>query len=113
MRNCGLNLNSFPAELRYAPESLAYWKFSAQSDIWSFGVTLYEMFSRGEEPTFVSGDHNVLLASLQQGRRLPCPPLCKRIIYRELMQPCWATEASQRPSFTTLLSKLRYVENQW
>lgn len=96
----------------YAPESLAYWKFSAQSDVWSYGVTLYEMFSRGEEPIFVSGDHNLLLTALQQGRRLPCPPLCPRPVYRELMQPCWESEASRRPSFTALLRILRDVEAQ-
>nr|CAH0112132.1 unnamed protein product [Daphnia galeata] len=96
----------------YAPESLAYWKFSVQSDVWSFGVTLYEMFSRGEEPNFVSGDHNLLLRALQQGRRLPCPPRCPPLIYRDLMRPCWDAEASHRPSFKVLLDKLRYVANQ-
>ena len=70
------------------------------------------MFSRGEEPNFVSGDHNLLLAALQQGRRLPCPPLCPSIIYRELMRPCWDAEASIRPSFTALIGKLRCVETQ-
>lgn len=70
------------------------------------------MFSRGEEPNFVSGDHNLLLRALQQGRRLPCPPGCPRVIYRELMQPCWAAEAHKRPSFNALLDKLRCVVNQ-
>ena len=98
--------------IRYAPESLAYWKFSTQSDVWSYGVTLYEMFSRGADPNFVSGDHSLLLTALQQGRRLPCPPLCPRVVYRELMQPCWEAEASQRPSFNALLGTLRLVESQ-
>lgn len=97
---------------RYAPESLAYGKFSVQSDVWSFGVTLYEMFSRGLEPNFVSGDQTLLLRALQQGRRLPCPPGCKPLIYRDLMKPCWDAEASQRPSFKALLDKLRCVANQ-
>lgn len=96
----------------YAPESLAYGKFSVQSDVWSFGVTLYEMFSRGLEPNFVSGDQTLLLRALQQGRRLPCPPGCKPLIYRDLMKPCWDAEASQRPSFKALLDKLRCVANQ-
>ena len=94
-------------------ESLAYWKFSVQSDVWSFGVTLYEMFSRGEEPNFVNaGDHMLLLSALQQGRRLPCPQRCPPVIYRDLMKPCWDAEASHRPSFKVLLDKLRCVANQ-
>ena len=96
----------------YAPESLLCWKFSAQSDVWSYGVTLYEMFSRGEDPNFVSGDHTLLLTALQQGRRLPCPPLCPRPVYRELMQPCWESEASRRPTFKALLDILRVVQTQ-
>lgn len=70
------------------------------------------MFSRGEEPNFVSGDQTLLLRALQQGRRLPCPQQCPQVIYRDLMKPCWNAEASQRPSFKVLLDKLRWVGNQ-
>lgn len=97
---------------RYAPESLAYCKFSLQSDVWSYGVTLYEMFSRGEEPNFVGGDHSLLLKALQMGRRLPCPAGCPLVIYRELMQPCWAAKEHERPSFVALLDTLRCVANR-
>lgn len=103
--------DDMPGSFRYAMESLLYWKFSVQSDVWSFGVTLYEMFSRGEEPNFVSGDHTVLLRALQQGRRLPCPPRCPPVIYRDLMKPCWDADAGHRPSFKVLLDKLRCVAN--
>lgn len=70
------------------------------------------MFSRGEEPNIIIGDHTLLLKALQQGRRLPCPPGCPPIIYRDLMKPCWDAEASLRPSFKVLLDKIRYVANQ-
>jgi len=96
----------------YSPESLAYWKFSSQSDVWSYGVTLFEMFSRGDEPELVSGDHTLLLQALQQGRRLPRPMYCPLLLYRDLMQPCWNHEANQRPSFTTILKTLRCVQTQ-
>lgn len=107
-----MNINNFFLFYRYALESLGYWKFSVQSDVWSFGVTLYEMFSRGEEPIFVNGDYVELLRALQQGRRLPCPLGCPPVIYRDLMKPCWDAEASNRPSFKVLLDKIRCVANQ-
>lgn len=40
---------------RYAPETLRNDKYSLYSDVWSFGVTLFEMFSRGQEPNLVPG----------------------------------------------------------
>lgn len=96
----------------YAPESLSYWKFSVQSDVWSYGVTLYEMFSRGEEPILVSGDHTLLLQALEQGRRLPCPPRCPRIVYADLMRPCWHQEPHQRPSFKSIQETIACLRTQ-
>jgi len=73
------------------------------------------MFSRGEDPQYVSGvcdEHALLLQALQQGLRLPCPPQCPRILYRDLMQPCWHEEDNQRPSFQNILETLRGLEAQ-
>jgi len=96
----------------YAPESLSYWKFSIQSDVWSYGVTLYEMFSRGLEPIFVSGDHTLLLQALEQGRRLPCPPRCPNIVYTMLMRPCWHQQAERRPSFKSIQETIACLRTQ-
>lgn len=57
---------------RYAPETLRSNKYSYASDVWSYGVTLYEMFSRGREPNLVPGKDLSpieLLERLESGER--------------------------------------------
>lgn len=75
--------------------------------MWSYGVTLFEMFSLGEDPQLPSlkehsTDQAMLLAALENGERLPCPSECPQQIYVELMLPCWNCESHFRPTFTCL-----------
>ncbi|KAL1130075.1 hypothetical protein AAG570_013015 [Ranatra chinensis] len=94
----------------HAPESLALGKFSSQSDVWSYGVTLYEMFSFGKEPNIecegCDRDPTTLLNELKKGTRLPYPPNCSIFVYSELMAPCWKYEAKERPSFAYIVNML-------
>lgn len=106
---------------RHAPESLKPdFKFSSRSDVWSFGVTMYEIFSLGEDPKLREIDLSyktiadkrgdiegknlaaTLVAAYERGVRLPCPPMCPAEVYRQLMHPCWNMNSRKRPSFTTL-----------
>ncbi|CAL7948800.1 unnamed protein product [Xylocopa violacea] len=99
----------------YAPESIRDGKFSTRSDVWSFGVTMYETFAFGEEPRLPGLDTSTerlqneqekgsteLLAALERGTRLPCPSTCPQAIYVKLMYPCWHLQSHQRPDFATL-----------
>ncbi|KAK0071720.1 hypothetical protein PV326_000934, partial [Microctonus aethiopoides] len=109
----------------YAPESLRDGRFSAKSDVWSFGVTMYETFGLGEDPKLpgVGNDRDngeneeesgiELLDALERGTRLPCPPSCPQIVYVKLMHPCWQLQSNQRPDFATLCCSIRELLNQY
>lgn len=84
-----------------APESLRQGAFSSASDVWMFGVTLWEMFSGGEEP-WAGVPPYLILQRLEKDRaRLPKPPLCSRALY-SLALRCWAPHPADRPSFSSL-----------
>uniref|UniRef100_A0A4W4EN47 Protein kinase domain-containing protein n=1 Tax=Electrophorus electricus TaxID=8005 RepID=A0A4W4EN47_ELEEL len=87
-----------------APEAALHQRFSVKSDVWSFGVLLYEMMSRGKMP-YEGKTNKEVLEILASGYRLPCPSRCPPNIYR-MMQECWAAESSKRPSFHALHSQL-------
>ncbi|XP_061638826.1 tyrosine-protein kinase Srms [Phyllopteryx taeniolatus] len=87
-----------------APEAAIYQKFSVKSDVWSFGVLLYEMMSRGKMP-YDGKNNKQVLDLLSSGARLACPSRCPHNIYR-IMMDCWAPEPSKRPSFHALHSQL-------
>uniref|UniRef100_A0A2K5L3K1 Tyrosine-protein kinase n=1 Tax=Cercocebus atys TaxID=9531 RepID=A0A2K5L3K1_CERAT len=98
----------------YAPESLSDNIFSRQSDVWSFGVVLYELFTYCDKSCSPSAEflrmmgceRDVpalcrLLELLEEGQRLPAPPACPAEVH-ELMKLCWAPSPQDRPSFSTL-----------
>ncbi|KAM7345659.1 SH2 ankyrin repeat kinase [Cochliomyia hominivorax] len=84
----------------YAPESYNNGIFSHASDVWSFGVTLWEMYSLGEPPYGdILGREAIQL--IEHGRRLPQPQLCPLHIYK-IMQNCWNYKPKDRPTFRYL-----------
>ena len=84
-----------------APESLKSRQFSHASDTWMFGVTLWEMFSFGEEPWIGLNGSQILKKIDREGERLHQPDACPNDIYQILMQ-CWAKIPTDRPTFDAL-----------
>ncbi|XP_059607389.1 tyrosine-protein kinase Shark isoform X2 [Phlebotomus argentipes] len=84
----------------YAPESFNYGTFSHASDVWSFGITLWEMYSLGEPPY---GDMKGVdvIKLIEEGKRLAKPTLCPEDIF-ERMENCWNYKPKDRPSFRHL-----------
>nr|XP_044999142.1 non-receptor tyrosine-protein kinase TYK2 isoform X3 [Jaculus jaculus] len=109
----------------YAPECLKECKFYYASDVWSFGVTLYELLtycdSSQSPPTkfieligLTQGQMTILRLTdlLERGERLPQPEKCPCEIYL-LMKNCWEAEASFRPTFQNLVSILKSAQEKY
>ncbi|XP_064164091.1 tyrosine-protein kinase transmembrane receptor ROR2 isoform X2 [Anguilla rostrata] len=91
------------------PEAIAYGKFSTDSDVWSYGVVLWEIFSYGLQP--YCGYSNQDVVELVRGRQvLPCPDDCPGWIYA-LMLECWSEFPARRPRFKEIHGRLRAWES--
>ncbi|GLH05352.1 Tyrosine-protein kinase Shark [Gryllus bimaculatus] len=85
----------------YAPESYNFGTFSHASDVWSFGVTLWEMFSYGKQPYGEKRGVEVIQL-IEKGERLAQTPSCPNEVYR-IMERCWAYQPKDRPTFNELM----------
>ena len=83
-----------------APESLSMGKFSVASDVWSFGVVLWEMVTFGETP-FTGMNNNSVMQNIKKGGMLTRPNNCPDSIY-DLMRKCWRQTPDDRPTFLDL-----------
>ena len=85
--------------------------FSRKSDVWSYGVLVWELMTRGEDPYgndfFDVATH---LLCLKNGYRLPKPELCPESVY-ELLLKCWSAKRKDRPSFMEILLDLDSILN--
>ncbi|XP_059475448.1 activated Cdc42 kinase Ack isoform X2 [Neocloeon triangulifer] len=81
-----------------APESLRSRQFSHASDIWMFGVTVWEMFTFGEDPWMGLNGTQILRKIEIDGERLPQPNACSDELYQKLLE-CWAKVPAERPTF--------------
>ncbi|KAK5848685.1 hypothetical protein PBY51_006279 [Eleginops maclovinus] len=88
-----------------AMESLSESVYTTKSDVWSFGVTMWEIVSRGRTPYPGVSNHE-LLELLLSGHRLKPPQDCDQKLY-EVMQSCWDQDPSRRPGFGELCETLR------
>lgn len=83
-----------------APESINFRRFTSASDVWMFGVCIWEILMFGIKP-FQGVKNNDVIGKIEAGERLPLPPECPPALYN-LMCVCWSYEPSKRPSFADL-----------
>ncbi|XP_014405078.1 PREDICTED: tyrosine-protein kinase Fes/Fps [Myotis brandtii] len=93
-----------------APEALNYGRYSSESDVWSFGILLWETFSLGASP-YPNLSNQQTREFIEKGGRLPCPELCPDAVFR-LMEQCWAYEPGERPSFSVIHQELQCIRKR-
>ncbi|XP_051675127.2 ephrin type-A receptor 3 isoform X3 [Oryctolagus cuniculus] len=87
-----------------SPEAIAYRKFTSASDVWSYGIVLWEVMSYGERPYWEMSNQDVIKA-VDEGYRLPPPMDCPAALY-QLMLDCWQKDRNNRPKFEQIVSIL-------
>ncbi|KAM9409786.1 ephrin type-A receptor 2a [Pholidichthys leucotaenia] len=87
-----------------APEAIAYRQFTSASDVWSFGIVMWEVMAFGERPYWDMSNHEVMKA-INEAFRLPAPMDCPSAIY-QLMLQCWQHDRTKRPRFSDIVNIL-------
>ncbi|XP_040283052.1 protein-tyrosine kinase 2-beta isoform X2 [Bufo bufo] len=87
-----------------APESINFRRFTSASDVWMFGVCMWEILSYGKQPFFWLENKDVI-SVIEKGDRLPKPEVCPPTLYT-LMTRCWTYDSFERPKFTELACSL-------
>ncbi|XP_029941463.1 muscle, skeletal receptor tyrosine-protein kinase [Salarias fasciatus] len=82
------------------PESIFYNRYTTESDVWAYGVVLWEIFSHGMQPYYGMG-HEEVIYYVRDGHILSSPENCPLELYN-LMRLCWSTHPSDRPSFSSI-----------
>ncbi|XP_030644261.1 focal adhesion kinase 1 isoform X1 [Chanos chanos] len=90
-----------------APESINFRRFTSASDVWMFGVCMWEILMYGIKP-FQGVKNNDVIGRIENGERLAMPPNCPPTLY-SLMTKCWAYDPSKRPRFTELKTQLSTI----
>ncbi|XP_076029722.1 tyrosine-protein kinase Btk29A isoform X10 [Oratosquilla oratoria] len=91
-----------------APEVLNYMRFSSKSDVWAFGVLMWEVFTCGRMPYGKLRNAEVV-DRVQSGQVLERPTYCPETVY-ELMKLCWTHDVDRRPSFADMRCQIVEIQ---
>ncbi|XP_078146228.1 ephrin type-A receptor 7 isoform X2 [Centroberyx gerrardi] len=87
-----------------ATEAIQYRKFTSASDVWSYGIVMWEVMSYGERPYWDMSNQDVIKA-IEEGYRLPAPMDCPPGLH-QLMLDCWQKDRAERPKFDQIVGIL-------
>ncbi|CAH0556084.1 unnamed protein product [Brassicogethes aeneus] len=88
-----------------APEALFHKVYTTQSDVWSYGILLWEIMTLGGNPYPSVPNVDTLFQLLRNGRRMEKPDCCSLEIYK-IMKDCWSYYPTERPQFSHLVEDL-------
>lgn len=92
-----------------APEALREKKFSTKSDVWSYGILLWEIYSFGRVPYPKIALKDVV-PQVEKGYVMSSPDGCPAVVY-DIMRQCWTLDTHTRPSFHTLRQQLEHINS--
>ncbi|XP_021942304.1 tyrosine-protein kinase transmembrane receptor Ror-like isoform X2 [Zootermopsis nevadensis] len=93
-----------------SPESVMYGRFTLESDVWSYGVVLWEIYSLGKQPYYGQSNEEVVKLILQGIMLIP-PEDCPQVIW-DLMRSCWKTEPRDRIRFGDIYARLKKAQEE-
>lgn len=97
--------------VRWMPlESILFNKYTVETDVWAFGVCLWEIFSFALQP-YYGMTHEEVVNYIKEGRMLTCPENTPCAVY-QLMKQCWNRKPSSRPSFRTICQTLQNIQEE-
>ncbi|KAI0210824.1 Tyrosine-protein kinase Btk29A [Lamellibrachia satsuma] len=94
-----------------SPEVLQYTRFSSKSDVWAFGILMWEIFSGGDMPYRGIKNPDVIQQVVNRKKRLECPRDCPAAVY-DVMMNCWKMMADHRPPFRDLYNELLKLQEE-
>ncbi|XP_003739426.2 tyrosine-protein kinase transmembrane receptor Ror2 [Galendromus occidentalis] len=98
--------------IRWMPlEAILYNRFTVESDIWAFGVVLWEIFSFGMQPYF-GKTHEEVVRYVKEGNILSCPDGTPSSVYA-LMKACWNPKPNSRPNFKTIFNSVNTIRDDF
>ncbi|CDQ91128.1 unnamed protein product [Oncorhynchus mykiss] len=92
------------------PESIFYNRYTTESDVWAYGVLLWEIFSHGMQPYYGMA-HEEVIYYVRDGHILACPENCPVELFN-LMRLCWSGHPTDRPSFSSIHRILERIHEQ-
>jgi len=90
-----------------APESIKYHTYSEKSDVWAFGITIWETMTRAVAP-YATVDPIYIIDHLERGNRMEKPRHCPDSLYK-VMKACWTFQPQSRPLFSQLFTKIGQI----
>ena len=82
-------------------------RFSEKTDVWSFGVLVFEIFEDGARPYKEFGPNFQVIERVQAGYRMKCPASCPVETFDLICKPCWNEDPTERPTFKQLLNRVK------